>query len=152
MTTLDFLPTFASLAGAELSKRRLDGVDMSAFLKGEVEKSPRNEFLYYGYTHLQAVRIGKWKLVLPRPANPAWTSWYGRMMDAVPAPQLYDMSVDPEEYYDVAKSHPEVVERLMKRVKSARADLGDYNRIGAGARFFDKGPKRPDMENWKKKR
>jgi len=38
----------------------------------------------------------------------------------------------------VAADHPDVVKRLMDVVEEARRDLGDYDRIGQGARFFDK--------------
>jgi hypothetical protein len=31
-----------------------------------------------------------------------------------------------------------------------RQELGDYDRIGEGARFYDQGPKRPDIDDWKK--
>jgi hypothetical protein len=31
----------------------------------------------------------------------------------------------------------------MRDVKRARRELGDYNQIGSGARFFDEGEKRP---------
>ena len=43
---------------------------------------PRQTLFYYCYNHLQAVRHGKWKLVLPRPAKPPWCSWSARMVDA----------------------------------------------------------------------
>ncbi len=32
----------------------------------------------------------------------------------------------------------------------AGRDIGDYNRIGSGARFYDRGQKRPDAERWMK--
>ena len=96
---------------------------------------------------LEAVRSGKWKLVLPRPAAPPWTGWSARMIDAVPRAQLYDLDADIEERHDVADQHQELVERLMGLVNEAREDLGDYNKIGRGARFFDKGPPRPDMND-----
>jgi hypothetical protein len=43
----------------------------------------------------------------------------------------------------LAKEHPAVVGRLMKLIGNAREDIGDYDRIGMGARFFDSDPKRP---------
>jgi hypothetical protein len=70
--------------------------------------------------------------------DPPWTSWNARMIGAVPSTQLYDLETDIGEKHDVAAGHPDAVERLMKLVEQAREDLGDYNRIGKGARFFDK--------------
>lgn len=74
-STLDLLPTFAKLAEAPLpSGRKLDGLDLSPWLEGRSGRSPRESFFYYAYTHLQAVRDRRWKLVLKRPADPPWTS------------------------------------------------------------------------------
>ena len=149
-TTMDLLPTFARLAGAKVPDDRvLDGRDVGSLIFARPgAKSPHEAFYYYAFTHLQAVRSGRWKLVLPRPARPKWTSWYGRMIDAVPKTELYDLDVDVAEKHDVAGQHPEVVAELMKLVEKARDDLGDYDRVGEGARFFDEGPRRPGARRW----
>ena len=42
----------------------------------------------------------------------------------------------------VAAKHPEVVKRLTRLADSARADIGDHDRLGRNARFFDVAPKR----------
>jgi len=62
------------------------------------------------------------------------------MVDAVPATQLYDLAADVEEKHDVADRHPEIVARLLALVEKARDDLGDHDRVGKGARFFDGPP------------
>jgi hypothetical protein len=69
--------------------------------------------------------------------------------DGVSAVELYDLKSDPGETRNLAGTHPDEVARLMERVESARADLGDYDRVGAGQRFFDDGPKRRDINAWK---
>ena len=144
VTTLDLYPTFASLAGAKLPDGRVtDGVDMSDFWLGRTDRGPRSTFYYYAYTHLQAVRRGQWKLVLPRPARPPWTSWYGRMIDAVKKPELYDLEADIAELHEVAEEHPQLVAELTQLAEQARQDLGDYNVVGKGARFFDPNPPEP---------
>jgi arylsulfatase len=146
VSTLDVLPTFTRLAGADVpADRTLDGVDVSDFLLGKSEKSPRMRYYFYCYTHLQAVREGRWKLVLPRPARPKWCGWSARMIDAVKEVELYDLVSDIAEKHNVAAAHPDVVKRLMDVVEEARCDLGDYDRVGRGARFFDPGPRRPDV-------
>ena len=154
VTTMDVLPTFAKLAGATLPDDRvLDGRDAWPILSSQPDaKSPHEAYYFYCYTHLQAVRSGRWKLVLPRPAKPPWCGWSARMVDAVEELSLYDLEVDVEEKHSVAKDHPDVVARLMGLIGKARADLGDYDRVGQGARFFDDGPKRPDMNFWKRRR
>ncbi|MBL7140415.1 MAG: sulfatase [Planctomycetes bacterium] len=146
VSTLDVLPTFARLAGTRPpADRTLDGLDVSDFLLGKTGKSPRTRYYFYCYTHLQAVREGRWKLVLPRPAHPKWCGWSARMVDAVGEAALYDLAEDIGETRSVAADHPDVVEHLMDVVEEARRDLGDYDRIGRGARFFDPGPRRPDV-------
>ncbi len=94
-------------------------------------------FYFYNYLRLNAVRSGKWKLVPPRPAKPPGTGWSGRMIDAVEKTRLYDLEADIEEKYDLAEQHPEIVDKLMKLIDKARADIGDYKMVGSGARFFD---------------
>ncbi len=71
---LDVLPTFASLAGTPLDKtRRIDGIDLSRVLRDEPGAAGHETFYYYHGLNLQAVRQGKWKLVLAAPAAPATT-------------------------------------------------------------------------------
>ena len=154
VTTMDVLPTFAKLAGAQPpADRILDGRDAWPILSGEAgARSPHEAYFFYCYTHLQAVRSGKWKLVVPRPARPPWCSWSARMVDAVEELSLYDLDADVAETRNVAAQHPDVVKRLTALIEKARDDLGDYDRIGTGARFFDPGPKRPDMDRWKRRR
>jgi arylsulfatase len=44
----------------------------------------------------------------------------------------------------VAREHPEVVAQFLKLAEEARADIGDYNRVGENMRFFDPMDKRPE--------
>ena len=142
LSTLDLLPTFASLAGAGPPAVELDGLDATDFLTGKTETSPRDEYLYYAGCLLTGVRSGKWKLVLPRKNAPAGLGWWGRMIEAVPQALLFNLDDDPSESADVAERHPEVVAALMKRVARARVVLGDLDRTGSGARFFEPGPRK----------
>ena len=76
-------------------------------------------------------------------------SWWARMVDEVKEVQLFDLKNDIAETTNVADKHPEIVKRLMKSVENARQELGDCDRIGKGARFFDPQPKRPDIKKYK---
>ncbi len=153
-STLDVLPTLTALAGtAPPGDRVIDGRDISPLMRGE-EVEPR-PFFYYLRTHLQAVRLGRWKLHLPRPPHPPWLGPFARNAHIAPeddigikTPLLFDLETDIGEKTDVAEKHPDVVARLLKLAEDARDDIGDYNRIGRGARFFDKGPKRPGCATW----
>jgi len=109
VTALDFLPTFAALAGAQLPDASLDGHDATALLLGvPAAVSQYDAFFYYRDDRLQAVRSGRWKLHVYRP----------RWKDETRAPLLYDLEADPGERNDVAKSHPEIVTRLLEAVES----------------------------------
>ncbi|MCA9080633.1 MAG: sulfatase [Planctomycetaceae bacterium] len=143
LATLDLLPTFAQLAGCELPPDlQLDGSNATDFLLGRTATSPREEYLYYAGCLLTGVRVGRWKLVLPRRANPPGTGWWGRMLEAVPSMQLFDLDSDPGERTNVAGQHPDVVERLLQHIDSAREELGDIDRIGKGARSVDDAERR----------
>jgi arylsulfatase len=145
VTSMDLFPTLAALAGASLPEGvKLDGKNISSVLfEGPGVASPHSHFYYYSLTQLQAVRAGRWKLVLPRQASSPYTLWVGRYTDAVDQPMLFDLENDVAEQYNVADEHPDIVGQLMQDAENAREELGDYNRIGAGARFFDDGEKRP---------
>ncbi len=154
-STMDFLPTLARLAGAEVpADRVIDGHDMTDLLHGVKDARSQTEaFYYFQHTHLQAVRSAKWKLHLVRPAEPPWGPKWARHIDPkdvieVKSPMLFDLSTDIGETTDVATSHPDVVQRLLKLAEWASHDIGDYDRIGKNARFFDSDPPRPDAAKW----
>ena len=52
---------------------------------------------------------------------------------------------------DVAGAQPDVVRELLLLADEARSDIGDYDRAGEDARFFDDQPRRPDIGRWEKK-
>ncbi|MCK5172168.1 MAG: sulfatase-like hydrolase/transferase, partial [Planctomycetes bacterium] len=150
LTTMDILPTFARLAGtAPTANRIIDGKDIYPFISGQTDKGPHSEYYYYCYTHLQAVRNDRWKLVLPREAKPKWMGWWARHIDEVSEVQLYDLKNDISETTNVAGKHPAIVKRLMALSEKARTDIGDCDRIGKEARFFDPEPKRPDIQRYR---
>jgi len=132
--TIDVLPTVARLIGAELPKRKIDGLDIWPLLSGEEgAKSPHEAlFFYYHTNHLEAMRSGRWKLHFPH----KYRTMEGRTPGKGGIPgkydyqaqtglELYDLQKDIGESKDVAAKHPEVVERLSKLADEMRADLGD---------------------------
>ena len=156
-STLDIMPTFAALAGAKVPKDRdLDGEDIGHLLAGRFEEARADKvYHYYLRTTLQAVRQGKWKLHLPRPAKRPWLAPFAQNKHIHPKddaaftePLLYNLDRDISETTNVAEANPKVVKQLLSIAEKARVDIGDYNRIGGGARFFDKGARRPDVKKW----
>ncbi|MBK1880170.1 sulfatase family protein [Pelagicoccus mobilis] len=119
-STLDLMPTFAALAGAEPPQdRKMDGFDLSEVLKSKSE-SPRRDFHYWTKGTLHAVRSGPWKLhVMQRePVN------YGKQAP-MDGPELYHLENDISEAYDVAADNPEIVERLLAMISAHEADTAD---------------------------
>jgi arylsulfatase A-like enzyme len=150
-TSMDLYPTFVNLSGAlQDTEIRRDGKDISGLLKDPDHcRDPERVYYYYVYTHLQAVRQGDWKLVLPRPEYPEWTGFSGRFYgDGVDLVELYNLAEDPGEAHSVAEQHPALVSRMMDLVEEARSTLGDYNRTGREARFFEESEPRPEIRKW----
>lgn len=145
LTTMDLLPTFAAVARATLPQVELDGRDATDFLTGKSSLSPRKEFFYYSGCLLTGMRSGQWKLVLPRSKSPPGLGWWGRMIDSVSEPQLFDLLNDVAETRNVAAEHADMVSTMMQRIEMARSELGDIDRIGQGVRQYDPGPRKLEV-------
>lgn len=132
-TMMDFLPTFAQLAGAPLPRQTIDGRDVRDLLFAKAgAKSPYEEegFFYYQAAQLQAVRAGPWKLYLPLEKRHTT----GKAAAAVQELALYDVRGDVSEQHEVSAQHPEVVARLTRMAAQARRTLGDGDTPGTGQR------------------
>lgn len=117
-STLDIMATVASLTGTALpNDRTLDSYDLSPVLLGN-GPSPRQEFFYWTRGELHAVRVGPWKLHIKarEPVN------YHRQI-TLERPQLYHLEYDISEKYDVADSHPDIVQQLLTRVDQHMASI-----------------------------
>ena len=125
-TTMDFLPTMAKLAGAELPyKNVIDGKDVWPLMSGQTgAKSPYEAFYYYWLENLEAVRSGQWKLILPRKEKFMWRFTGQRENQNMQVPvQLYDLQNDIGEKNNVEKQHPEIVKRLLDMAEKFDKDL-----------------------------
>ena len=133
VTTMDLLPTFASLSGGKApADRKIHGHDISALLVGEPKaKSPYEAFYYYHQQQLQAVRSGPWKLFLPVKTSMAHPHF---RKGTEPEPLLFNVVEDIGSKRNVATENPDVVKRLTKIAEAARMDLGDEGRKGEGQR------------------
>lgn len=148
-STMDLLPTFASLAKTSApTDRTIDGNNIRDLIHGVGRAERANDaFFYYRRTRLEAVRSGKWKLHRSRPIDSTWER-FSKAEDAaaITKPLLFNLNTDIGETTNVASAHPEVVSRLMKLMAEAAADIGDEDRIGENARFFDSDPRRLDIK------
>ena len=103
-TTMDLLPTIASMTGTKPpGSDVIDGHDISPLLTGVQDAtSPTESFLYYtAQGDLAGIRRGKWKLLL-EPGT------------------LFDLEIDVSEKWDHAQQYPELVEQL--RTEAIRRD------------------------------
>lgn len=109
-STLDFLPTAAALAGAELpANLELDGYNLMPLLTQEGESGRNVMFIYLGQT-LYAVRHGPWKMhfvTMSKRYQPD-----KRVVQKHDPPLLFNVEEDPGEKYNVAGDHPDVVREL----------------------------------------
>jgi len=116
-STLDILPTFATLAGYKVpGDRIIDGVDQTALLAGRSDAGTRDHFYYFCGESLHGVRKGKWKLLIPDRVY-----CYRYVKDrGTGGIELYDLQSDVGEKKNVATQHPEVVAELQKLAKAFR--------------------------------
>jgi arylsulfatase A len=110
--TIDLLPTFAKLAGAELPEQQIDGLDIWPLMSNVVNATSPHE--HYVLMHgAGTVRSGKWKFY-------PWSEATGkdrgaRLPDQEPTTfpvQLYDTIADIGERKNIAALHPEIVQEL----------------------------------------
>ena len=113
---LDVFATCLDLAGATTKDNHIvDGVSFVHLLKG-TGPSPRSHVYYYHDSELTAIREGPWKLHV-KTSNPA--SGQDKAQPCNPI-LLYHLDSDPGERSNVAKEHPEVVSRLLKKIDAHR--------------------------------
>ncbi|MBI5775631.1 MAG: sulfatase-like hydrolase/transferase [Verrucomicrobia bacterium] len=105
LTTLELLPTFASLAGAKPDPRvKLDGFDMMPILRGE-KKSPRTEMFWQRRGDM-AARVGNWKWISSSRGN-----------------GLFDLATDLGEERDLAKDKPDIAAMMKAKFGAWRAEM-----------------------------
>lgn len=99
---VDLYPTFASLAGASVSKAKpLDGLNAWRAI-AEGDDSPRSEIIYNIEPFRAAIREGDWKLV-----------WRTMLPSSV---ELFNLRDDPSEKENLAAAHPEKVAAFQDRL------------------------------------
>ncbi len=127
ITAMDFLPSFAALAGIPHQPQKpIDGQDATALIRGEPgAKSRWSHFYYYFGTELHGVREQQYKL---RAQNTLHNEDIYRrdQYDSAPVPEaLYDLSRDLGEQKSVLKDHPELQTHLETLLAEERQVLGD---------------------------
>ena len=135
VNAMDLFPTLSELIGAPLPADRIyDGVSLTPlFTGGRIARSDAEPFYYYNCENLQCVRVGDWKLHLPR----TWKQmpiWGQKNQKPIASPQLYNLVTDVAEQQDVAAQHPERVSKLMELARQTRLELGEFMERGSEQR------------------
>ena len=111
-STLDLLPTIASLVNADLPKDRIyDGFNLSSVLKGS-KTTARNEMIYYHNTEVFAARKGDFKLYFYS-NNPLG---YPENLEKLTKYRLFNLAQDPSEKIDIIDQHPDIVKEIEELV------------------------------------
>ncbi len=115
--TIDLLPTFAKLIGAQLPKdRKIDGKDISPlFYAPETAPTPHEMYCFYRGTRLEAIRSGPWKLRLPGVPNRRNKN---NPKKGTKKAQLYNLRDDISEKQDVASKNAALVEGLILKARA----------------------------------
>ncbi len=134
---MDLFPTLSELIGEPLPSDRIyDGVSLTPlFYDGEIARAEETPFYYYNCESLEAVRVGDWKLHLPRTKEemPWWSTAAGKAKP-IATPELYNLKTDLAEANDVAAQHPERVSEMLALAEETRAKLGEYMERGSEQR------------------
>lgn len=108
LATIDLMPTLAKLTGATLpSDRFIDGVDQTQLLIGKSDVGNRDNYFYFCQNELQAVRKGKYKLLLADRRRQ-----YPYVQNPPRDLELYDLEADIGERNNLAETLPEIVAEL----------------------------------------
>ena len=125
--TTDVLPTFVSLADGKIKQDvKIDGLDVSDWLLGKAEQSPRDTWHYFRGTQLQAVRQGPWKLALT--GQSLGMGIRQRDADLAKGGRLYNLEQEIGEQTDLATQHPEIVAKLSKIGEAISTELAANKR------------------------
>ncbi len=108
---VDLFSTVGRVGGAQLPQDRpIDGVDQSALLLGQSDRSAREGFVYYIKNELRAVKWRDWKMHF------VWETEPNAGAQHLETPYLFNLVQDPKEETDVSMSQGWVrgpIRRLM---------------------------------------
>jgi len=101
---IDIFPTISQLAGIEKANYKVDGKDVSAFLKKPTLKMD-NEYVYVKYGKVSGVRKGDW-VYLPETGK--------KKMEAGDLPELYNLKEDVCQKNNLHSNSKKIVSKMKK--------------------------------------
>jgi arylsulfatase A len=130
---VDFLPTVCALTGAKLPDHTLDGVSIADLLTGKSKTLIRTTPLYWFFYRLNpalAIREGRWALIADTndAQRPKTHSLAAEDMPFIKSSKpekfmLYDLKAELGQRTDVSAQHPEVLDRLKRKMTAMHADV-----------------------------
>lgn len=139
VTSDDFFPTLAEVAGEKALPEDLDGVSLVPPLTQAGTTGRDTLYFHYphyhhlGYKPAGAIRQGDYKLI----------EWFEGSIAGVGEPySLYDLAKDPGETEDIAADHPELVRQMAGKLEAWRKE------VGAGEMTVNPGYE-PERADWR---
>jgi len=124
----DLFATLARIAGAQVPEdRAIDGLDLSGFLFGETDRSPREGFLFYIKDQLRAIKWRNWKLHM------IWETEPNTGTVHLEVPYLFNVVQDPKEETDVNATQGWVRGPMRKMAQAFERSLAEFPRVPPGA-------------------
>ena len=122
-TIHDIFPTLLDTAGVGY-KGKIDGQNLAPLLKGGIISDKRDFLMHFPHSHRSSYytvyRLGDWKLIYH----------YTNKKDE--RCELFNISKDPTESKNLAKSHPEELRRMVKAMSAALEDAGAQYPVAKG--------------------
>lgn len=129
-STIDLFPTALAIAAAGennaaataavAARQPLDGRDIMPLLRNRTKQSPHDLLLFFDGIYLQTARAGRWKIHVAQWNIPRYTAASAQQRNIrLPKSQLFDMTADVAEGYDVAAEHLDVVRDIERRITTA---------------------------------
>jgi arylsulfatase A-like enzyme len=120
MHHMDWLPTFAAIAGEDKVKEKLlkgykangkkfknhlDGYNFMPYLTGKTEKAPREEIFYFTDDgDLAALRYNKWKVVFLEQRVQGTLQIWAEPFVELRLPKIFNLRMDPYENADITSN------------------------------------------------
>jgi arylsulfatase len=128
VSTIDFMPTFACIAGGKLPERKIDGKDIFPLLSGQKDAvSPHEAFYFYGGNTPHAIRVGDWKYHLVHPywqtIVPGRDGFRGSSQRFNTPAALFNLREDIGEEHNLIDQHPQQAAKMKKMLEAFDAEL-----------------------------
>jgi uncharacterized sulfatase len=107
VTHIDIFRTIASITGAQLPDREIDGVDLLPIASGNGPLERADDAIYWQSGGYWAVRAGDWKFQVDQSQDKSW---------------LFNLTDDPTEQVNLVDQEPEVAARLMRLLNEHHRD------------------------------